>query len=152
MADLGATDTSTTSLGANQFPVSAGYVPNVGLRVTEGGGVYTDTGGKTSAPAVVEDIERPGYIAATSPPSATNAGSDTSYTFSAQVNRVILENHTASTVYYAFDVAASQGSLKLLPGSTLIWPKKVTVMHLWTVAAQNINGSSDGNIVVLGAL
>lgn len=102
--------------------------------------------------ASVQDIEQAGYVSASTPPSTTNAGSDTSYTFSSQVNRVILENHTSANVYYAFDTAASAGSLKLVPGSTIVYPKKCTVLHLFTSASQNINGTVDGNIVVLGAL
>jgi hypothetical protein len=53
MADYGASDTSTTTLGANQFPISEVYVPNTGLRAVEGGAVSTDSGGKTSAPVNV---------------------------------------------------------------------------------------------------
>ena len=101
---------------------------------------------------LVEDIEQANYIAASSPPSATNAGSDTPYTFSSQVNRVILQNNTSANVNYAFDTAATAGSLVLVPSALLVYPKKCTVLHLYTAAAQNINGSTAGNIVVLGAL
>ncbi|SRR6266849_250039 len=100
----------------------------------------------------VEDIEQAGYIALTSPPAQTNAGSDTTLTFSQQVNRVIIQNNTSANAYYAFDTAASLGSLLLVPGAFLVYPKKVTSPHLYTVAAQPINGTSAGNIVVLGAL
>ena len=51
MTDYGASDTSTTSLGANQFPISDVYVPNDALRALEGGPVSTDSGGKKSSPA-----------------------------------------------------------------------------------------------------
>lgn len=100
----------------------------------------------------VEDIEQSGYIAASSPPTTTNAGSDTSYTFSSQVSRVILQNNTSANAYYAFDTAASAGSLSLVPGAMLVYPKKCTVLHLYTTSAQNINGTTANNIVVLGAL
>ena len=53
MTDYGATDTSTTSLGANQFPVSAVWVANDALRPVQGGPVSTDGGGKKSAPQAV---------------------------------------------------------------------------------------------------
>ncbi len=102
--------------------------------------------------AQTEDIEQAGYIAATSPPATTNAGSDTPYTFSAQVNRIILMNNTSANVNYAFDAVASAGSLVLTPGSMLVYPKKCTALHLYTAAAQNINGTAAANIVVLGAL
>lgn len=110
------------------------------------------TTGKLYGVLLIEDIEASGYVSLTSPPSATSAGSDTTLTFSKQVNRVIIQNNTSANVNYAFDTAASAGSLVLAPGSTLIYPKKVTSPHLYTAAAQNINGTSAGNIVVLGAL
>src|SRR6266566_9838290 len=53
MADYGTSDTSTTNLGANQFPISDVYVPNTGLRATEGGPASTDAGGKVSAPTSI---------------------------------------------------------------------------------------------------
>src|SRR5579859_3197798 len=51
MTDYGASDTSTTTLGTNQFPISEVYVPNDALRALEGGPVSTDGGGKKSSPA-----------------------------------------------------------------------------------------------------
>lgn len=51
MADYGASDTSTTVLGNNQFPISEVYVPNGSLTALEGGPASTDSGGKKSAPA-----------------------------------------------------------------------------------------------------
>lgn len=105
-----------------------------------------------TSPIPSQDIEQAGYVAASSPPSTTNAGSDTSYTFSSQVSRVIIQNNTSSNLNYAFDATASAGSLLLVPGAMLVYPKKCTVLHLYTLAAQNVNGTSTGNIVVLGAL
>jgi hypothetical protein len=152
------------------IPISSSYVPNVGFIGTQGSSnINTDGTGKKSSPVNVnlkqigdvllslgivptQDIEASGYVAATTPPATTNAGSDTLYIFSSQVNRVIIQNNTSANVNYAFDVASSAGSFLLVPGATLIYPKKVTVLHLYTVAAQNINGTSAGNIVVLGAL
>jgi hypothetical protein len=103
-------------------------------------------------PVPSQDIEQSGYVTASSPPAQTNAGSDTSYTFSSQVNRVIIQNNTSVNLNYAFDTAASAGSFLLVPGATLVYPKKCTVLHLYTSTAQSINGTSSGNIVVLGAL
>jgi hypothetical protein len=102
-------------------------------------------------PVPTQDIEQSGYTSASTPPSATNVGTDTTYTFSSQVSRVILQNNTSANVNYAFDATSTSGSLLLLPGAMLVYPKKCTVVHLFTAAAQNINGSSAGNIVVLGA-
>lgn len=103
-------------------------------------------------PVPTQDIEQSGYTALSSPAAQTSAGSETQYTFSSQISRVILQNNTTANVMYAFDATASLGSLVLAPGQTLIYPKKVTVVHLYTAAAQNVNGTSAGNIVLLGAL
>lgn len=48
MTDYGASDTSTTTLGANQFPISEAWVPNTALTAIEGIAVNTDAGGKKS--------------------------------------------------------------------------------------------------------
>jgi hypothetical protein len=100
----------------------------------------------------VADIEASGYVSATSPPATTNAGSDTIYTFSSQVNRVIIQNNTSANLNFDFDQAASAGSFLALPGTMIIYPKQCTVLHLYTTGAQNINGSTAVNIVVRGAL
>lgn len=113
--------------------------------------IKTNTTSTNTSPFPTQDIEQSGYVAATSPPATTNAGSDTSYTFSSQVSRIIVQNNTSAVVNFAFDVAATAGSLVLQPGAFLTYPKKVTVLHLFTAAAQNINGSTGSNIVVLGA-
>jgi hypothetical protein len=110
------------------------------------------TGGSNTNPLAAQDIEQAGYVSASSPPTNTNSGTDTSYTFASQVSRVIMQNNTSVNVYFAFDTAASAGSLLLTPGSTVVYPKKCTVLHLYTATAQVINGTSSGNIVVLGAL
>jgi filamentous hemagglutinin len=52
MADYGASDTSTTTLGANQFPISEVYVPSTGLKALGGGPVQND-GSKDYAPALM---------------------------------------------------------------------------------------------------
>src|SRR5258707_8350922 len=53
MTDYGAQDTSTTTLGTNQFPISEGWTPNAGFSATEAGPQSTDGGGKKSAPVSV---------------------------------------------------------------------------------------------------
>jgi hypothetical protein len=103
-------------------------------------------------PEPVQFISQAGYIALSTPAAQTNNGSDTTYTFSSQVNTVIIQNNTTVNVNYAFDVAASAGSLLLLPGQLLVYSKKITAVHLFTAAAQNVNGTSAANIVLLGEL
>lgn len=93
-----------------------------------------------------------GYAATTSPPSTTNASSDTSYTFAAQVRHWLLQNNTSANVQFELDTTATAGSIVLAPGATWLSDIPVTVLHLYTAAAQNINGSSAGNIVLKGWL
>jgi hypothetical protein len=138
-------------------PVPAGT--NTIGAVTQASGPWTQnltqvngTALSNTNPVPSQDIEQSGYVTASSPPSQTNAGSDTPYTFSSQVNRLIIQNNTSANLNYAFDTAASAGSFLLVPGATLVYPKKCTVLHLYTAVAQNINGTAAGNIVVLGAL
>lgn len=95
-------------------------------------------------------VNQPNYIALSSPPAATNIGADTTFTFNQQVNSVFLQNNTGADLHYAFDTAASAGSKVLPTGQSIIYPKKVTAVHLYTAAAQNVNGTSSGNIVLEG--
>lgn len=99
-----------------------------------------------------EDIEQSGYIALSSPPAQTNAGTETILTFSQQVNKVTIYNATSANLNYALDETVTAGSLVLAPGYQLDQYKKVTAVHILTAAAQNINGSTAGNVVVKGSL
>ncbi|HEX3642885.1 MAG TPA: hypothetical protein VHV10_16490 [Ktedonobacteraceae bacterium] len=101
----------------------------------------------------VEDIEQQGYIALTSPPATTNVGTVTTLTFSQQVNRVEITNGGPATINYSFDSdPCTAGSFYLVPGAYLNKPKKVTTVNILTATAQNINGSTAGNIGVKGSL
>lgn len=103
-------------------------------------------------PEPVQFVSQSGYVALTSPPAQTNAGSDTTLTFGSQVNTILIQNNSTSTINFAFDTAASAGSLALAAGQIFIYSKKVTTVHLYTANAANVNGTSSGNIVVLGEL
>lgn len=90
-------------------------------------------------------------VAATSPPTATNAGTDTSYTFSTTVHHIIIQNNTTAIAYCDFDVAATVGSFAVYPnGQMIVFDIPCTILHLYTAAAQNVNGSTVGNIVIRG--
>jgi len=69
------------------------------------------------------------------------------------VNYVTIINATGADVHYDFDVAASLGSMVLPNGQAILQlPKKVTVVHFYTAAAQNVNGTASGNLVLKGEL
>ena len=91
-----------------------------------------------------------GYVALVSPPAQTNAGSETTLTFAETVTQVTVQNNTSSVVNVAFDSAASAGSFTVPAGATLIAEKQCSALHVYTAAAQNVNGTSANNIVVLG--
>jgi hypothetical protein len=95
-------------------------------------------------------VAQSGYVALTTPAAQTTAATDTPYTFGSQVNTVIIQNNTAANLNFAFDVAATAGSLLLTPGQYYEKPKKVTVVHLLTTLATNVNGTAANNIVLLG--
>ena len=91
-----------------------------------------------------------GYISLVSPPTQTNAGSDTLLTFASKISQLTIQNNTSAGVNIAFDAAASAGSFLIPSGATFTVDKQCTVVHLYTASAQNINGTSANNIVVLG--
>lgn len=83
MADYGAQDTSTTSLGANQFPISEAWTPNAGFSAVEGGPQTTDSGGKKSTP-ISEYVKDGGNVAQGTTTDAAVTG-DTAGTLSAKL-------------------------------------------------------------------
>ena len=91
-----------------------------------------------------------GYVALASPPAQTNAGSQTTLTFAETVTQITVQNNTSSVVNVAFDSAASAGSFAVPAGATLIAEKQCKALHVFTAAAQNVNGASASNIVILG--
>lgn len=96
-------------------------------------------------------ISQAGYIAILGP-TQTSANEDTTFTFAQPVNTVVIQNNTSAVLNYAFDQEASAGSLLLAAGQQLIYSKCVTEVHLFTASATNVNGTSAGNIVLLGEL
>ena len=140
-----------TPVDAGSLPLSSGFVPGASNPTPVGGTAsYTDTNSNTYTAIPVADLEEAGYQSLTSPAAATTANTDTSYTFSAQVTRVTIQNNSTVVVKVAFDAAATAGSLTLQPGATLSITKRITVVHFLTVPAVNVNGSTAGNIVLLG--
>lgn len=91
-----------------------------------------------------------GYVSLISPPAQTNAGSETVLTFGEKVTFVTIQNNTASGLNVAFDATASAGSFLVPSGATVVSDKQCNAVHLYTASAQNINGTSANNIVVLG--
>lgn len=83
-------------------------------------------------------------------PAATNVGADTSVPFSVPVAHWTIQNNTAASVGVELDAAASAGSLQIAAGQSLTSEVPVSTLHLFTAAAQNINGTAGSNIVIRG--
>ncbi len=83
-------------------------------------------------------------------PTATMATLDTPWQFSAQANHLLIQNNTTANLQFECDTPASPGSPILAPGATFVADLQVLVVHLYTAAAQNINGTTSGNIVIRG--
>ncbi len=88
--------------------------------------------------------------ALSTPPTTTNAGTDTVLTFSATVNHWTLQNNSNAVLYYNLDAAASTGTLVLQPGAQVWWDWPVTAVHAYTAAAINVNGAT--GLVLIGRL
>lgn len=159
---LGVVSVSSGAMGTNTTPaytIVQDGTTNANKWAIDSGGNASVNLGKVGGTAVsntnplpTQYVSQSGYVSLSSPPTQTNAGSDTTFTFSSQVNTVLLQNNDVVNVNVAFDTAASAGSFLLAPGQTLIYPKKVTAVHLFTATARNVNGTSSGNIVLLGEL
>lgn len=120
----------------------------------QAGAVATDSAGNASAPLTVAptNVPKSGVIGFTNPPAQTSAALDTAITFSATVNHWVLQNNTTAVVNFDMDTQASAGSLVLAPNATFFSDIPMTALHLFTAAAQNINGTAAGNIVLRGWL
>jgi hypothetical protein len=83
-------------------------------------------------------------------PTTTGAGADTQFkwTGNATVQRVIISNETGADVRYELDSTASANSLRLKDGNVLFIQQPCTVLHLYTVSAQNINQA--GGVMIRG--
>lgn len=128
MTDYGASDTSTTTLGANQFPISEVYVPNVGLRATEGGPASTDGTGKASAPVSmsVKDGSNVAQGATTDAAATTDTGTFTLMALFKRLLQGVTTGNTntsntatnTSTVAGAVTASVVQSNTKQVNGTT----------------------------------
>lgn len=89
---------------------------------------------------------------------ATTGGSDSVFGWQnsngvqVPVNHVYIENNTPANVQWELDATTNNGSPVLKPGDSKQFDIRTTNLHLLTGAAQNVNGTSSGNIVVRGWL
>jgi hypothetical protein len=86
--------------------------------------------------------------ALSAPPSTTNANTDTPLTFGSAVNHWCLQNQSTQNIYYNLDAAASTSTFVLAPNAQVWWDWPVTVLHVLTVTAINVNGAS--GLVLIG--
>jgi Flp pilus assembly protein TadG len=107
--------------------------------------------GTTYGPQLVVNSAKAGAVAAAAAqPSATTANTDTSWSFSQQVNHIAIQNNSSSNVYFELDATATNGSFLLYPGQGYSQDVMCTTIHLLATSVININGSTAGNIVIRG--
>jgi len=100
----------------------------------------------------IQGVAQQGAVALSSPPAQTNVGADTALTFAQQVHYLEIQNNTGAVIYWELDAAAQVGAAQLAAGATLFLSNACAVLHLYTAAAQNVNGASANNIVIRGWL
>lgn len=142
----------TAPTDANGSYFTGAVLPGDGkLRALEGSVLTAITGSPTSASAIrlVVDVKVDQANTSYSPATGnTNAGSDTSITFTSAVNHFALQNNSGANVYYNLDAAASTATFVCPPSGFVAWDWKVTVLHLYTAAATPINAAN--GIILLG--
>lgn len=112
---------------------------------TDGGGVESDrNGGLKSNPAAGATV------ALSSPPTTLTANADTTLTFATPVRHVLVQNNTATDKHVNFDAAASLGTLLVAAGVLMAFDVPCTTLHVWSTAADNVNGATASNLVALG--
>jgi hypothetical protein len=89
-------------------------------------------------------------VALSSPAVALTQNADTLYTFRQPVRHLFIQNNSATDATIDFDTAASSGSILLKAGMHLYLDIRVTVVHILSTAATNVNGASGSNIVLKG--
>jgi|SRR6185437_5191184 len=114
-------------------------------------GTVVSNAGQPVAPMLVQqtNITAGANTTVTVPSNVTVANTDTSATFGATVNHWTIQNNTGANVFYNLDAAASASTFLLVPGAQVWWDWPVTVVHLFTVAAQNVNTGATP-IVLIG--
>ena len=157
------TGPSSIELSGNDVSVSSVRIRCSVLGSGDSISVYIRTGGGVANPHLFSSLPSGsnflGYQGTTtngvvsgSGAATTTAATDYSYTFAQKVNHFLLQNNTNAILQYDLDVAATGGSIVLGPNATALFDVQVTVLHLYAAAAQNVGGSTNGNIVIRGWL
>lgn len=148
---MAATMNLNIPLSLDNYAFEGGYDPTAVLAGTKELDSTTTASSTTYGPLRVVTSALNGIVgAAAAQPTATNVGTDTSWSFSAQIRHLFVQNNTSANVQFSLDAATSAGSPVITPGATFTADIRVTAVHLLTAAAQNINGTTGGNIIVWG--
>ena len=148
---MAATMNLNIPLSLDNYAYEGGYDPTAIAVGTKEIDSTTTASSTTYGPLRVVISALNGIIGpASAQPTATNAGTDTSWSFASQVRHILIQNNTVVTANLNFEAAATAGTIVLAPGATFIADLRVTAVHLLTTTAQNINGTVAGNIVIWG--
>jgi hypothetical protein len=67
------------------------------------------------------------------------------------VTHMLVQNNTGAAVLLELDAVTSAGSYSLATGNTIFFDNIVSyALHIQTATAQNVNGTTGGNVVVRG--
>jgi hypothetical protein len=102
----------------------------------------------TSGNPLIVSLTTGGPITLSNPPASTNVASDTIITFATQAKHWLVQNNTTASIYVELDSTASTSSFILAAGALWREDIPVTVIHIYTVTAQPINGAT--GIVIKG--
>ncbi len=92
-------------------------------------------------------------VALSAPPTALTANADTLLTFASQVRHLRVQNKSGTRIYIKRDAPASLGSEAVYEnGGAYGDDIPCTVLHIYSTAPTNINGTTDNNIFVEGRL
>lgn len=110
-----------------------------------------------SAAVPILNSAAPGYVVAYgSNPAALTANTDYSFKWgtagTTQVNHIMIQNNSGTTINFDLDVAATAGSPTLANGSTIFFDVQATAVHLLSTGTPNVNGATGNNVVVRGWL
>jgi hypothetical protein len=132
------------------FPTDGNNIPGEGVFdqtgqisvLKEGYGPVTAGTNGSSIPQAVGIKISSTNVALSSPPSSTNAGSDTALTFSSLVRHWCLQNKSSITIHYEMDATATTGSFEIPPGGQLWCDWPCTILHVLTSVAIPVNAAN----------
>ena len=94
--------------------------------------------------------------AAVGAPTQTGINADVAYPFAMTVQRLFLQNNSATALNVNLDATASLGTIRLAAAGTVGCSLQITApctnLHVYATSNTPLNGLAGGNLVILGWL